>query len=155
MKKVLLAIAAVLCLLSTSSCSVKTPYFAACYFTDYRSLLERGFFVTESDAPSFDYDAIGSMSIEMIEGHEVIKKESKGIEPYQSNGLLENKWGEYKKVSMSDAMGYFYREATNVNANGAIKFNVERILEERNANGFKMKVPVGFRISGMLIKIRE
>lgn len=152
MKKVLLAI---LCLASLSSCSVKIPYVQEAYFTDYRIFMEKGFFITESDAVSFDYDAVGSMAIEQRAGHELILKKGDNFDSTYSSGLLEKKWGKYKNVSLEGAMDYFYSEAKKKGADGTIKFKVETIFEGRTSGGMVVNTPVGYTISGMLIKIRQ
>lgn len=141
------------CLTSLTSCSVKIPYVQETYFTDYRSFMDKGFFITESDAVSFDYDAIGSMSIEQRSGHEfTVKKGDNFYSEYYSQ--VEQKWGKFKKASLEEAMNYFYEEAKDKGADGTIKFKVETIFEEKQSYGIMVKTPIGYIISGMLIKIR-
>lgn len=155
MKKYL-ALICVIALLS--GCSTKLPYVNNTYFTDYRSFLKKGFFITESDAVAFDYDAIGHIEVDMCSGNEVVmKKTTAGLASKKpdSNGILTKKWGKYISVSLEDAMNEFYKQAKDQGADGALKLDIKPVIGERMVNGFLLQVPYGYKISGMLIKIRK
>lgn len=145
----------VLILLSVlfTGCSVKRPFMNMVYFTDYRPFLEKGFFISESDAVSFDYDAIGHTEIILTSGYEP----TFGLSPNEKPkvGLLEKKVkGNYIHVTLEGAMNNFYEKAAAKGANGALKLHIEPITIESIKDGMPALEHIGYKMSGMLIKIR-
>lgn len=127
----------------------KAPYVSNTYFTDYRTFTDKKFFITESDAVSFDYDAIGHIEVEVQSGYEF-----KGNASNKSNGLMEKKWGKFIQADINKVMDEFYQKATDKGANGALKLNITSIVSRMQIGGITQDVIIGYRISGMLIKIR-
>lgn len=153
MKKVILLVCS---LFALASCSVKVPYLKQTYFTDYRAFTQNGFFITESDAVSFDYDAVGHMEVLLRSGHEMVEsgKVDKNGAVVPKVGLLEKKSGGYKIATLQDAINEFREKAIQEGADGALSLQIKSIVLEGSNAITDPDVIVGYRISGMLIKIR-
>ena len=132
------------------SCGVKTPYFEYAVFADYRLLAEKGFFVTEAESVSFDYETIGFMSVQVSSGYRSITKDGKPGE--KKVGLLEEKTEEYKKATLPDALEYFREKAVSTGANGAIRMDIMVTKKPVVVGGVTVYEPDGYVVSGMLIK---
>lgn len=135
------------------SCKVsylKTPYYQYAVFADYRLLAEKGFFVTEAESVSFDYETIGFMSVEVASGYKDIIKDGKAVE--KKVGLLEEKTEEYKVATLQESLEYFREKAVSIGANGAIRLNVYTKSSMPLSPGSFVFTPSSYVISGMLIK---
>lgn len=140
---------ALMSILLLSGCSTKIPFVNNTYYIDYTTFTKNGFFVTESDAAPFDYDAVGHMEVELRSGNEVL---SEKVDEF--TGGMNIKYGKYVKAKLEDAMKEFQKQATAKGANGAIKLDIKPIVENVKVNSFGIQTVNGYRISGMLIKIR-
>lgn len=159
MKKIVLFPAFVLAML-LMGCA-KIPYVMEYSFVDYRPLIEKGFYVTESTTPAFDYDAIGSMTVRQEAGYadgDKITPEMKSKEAYaykKSTGLLEKGKGDFRPADLDEALEYFRQQAVEKGANGAIKLDIQEIVIKQKVGDVIVPVTMGYIVSGMLIKIRE
>lgn len=132
-----------------SGCSTKQPYINNTYYTDYRPFVKNGFFVTESESVSFDYDAVGHMETEMCSGCELIsEKENK------RTGNVKRKWGKYIKVELDDVMSEFQKRAVEKGSDGAIMLDIKPIVKNIRVDTWNVQALTGYKISGMLIKRR-
>ena len=146
MKKILLVFWVLVFL---SSCATKTPFYNVTYFVDYRTFLEKDFFITESDAVHFKYDALGHMETAM---HSREKEDEQGK---VKTGLLEKKNDRYVKVTLEDAITDFCEQAKLKGADGVLKLKIEPIIENAQVGVLPVYEHRGYRISGMLIKIKN
>lgn len=101
-----------------------------------------GFFITEANSVSFNYDPIGLVSVYLDSGHEikVVKEESK--DPLYKNDVKEKK-GKFITASLEEALEMLYKEASNKGANGIINLRYEYI-----------PTVGGWDVTGMAIKIK-
>lgn len=100
MKKVLLLASIVVLMSSCVTINLPKPY-TKVKLVDYSWLTNQGIFVTESNSVSFEYEAVGSVSIEISSGFEpkvkgkhvtTIEKGDDIYTTYQVNGLSKSKW---------------------------------------------------------------
>ena len=125
MKKVLLSILFVGLLTSCVTPKLPEPY-GTSTILDYSPLTSKGFYVTESNSVSFDYQAIASVSATEVAGW--VKKDKKQV---ISDGTLRKNVkpssGKYIRVSpdINAAMDRMVEILRTVGANGIINLNIQ------------------------------
>ena len=139
-----------------SSCVVKYPYRQYAYSVDFTQFTNQGFFLTESNSVSFDYDPIGSVSAVVESGYEVLNKTS--IEELNSNDdiytfeqLGKMKFGKYIYASPEAAIANLVETSKKLGANGVINLDVGYISAITDKNGSIIS-PSSYVVSGMAIK---
>lgn len=154
MKKVLLSVLAVWLLASCVTVKLPAPS-SSSELLDYSLLTNQGIYVTESNSVSFDYQAIGSISITERGGWVKKEKAKKAVnkprknntddfyinsEENQSSGKMT-----YVAPNIENAMEHMAAKLKEVRANGIINLNIHF---SNVAEGF----PEYIVISGMAIR---
>lgn len=150
MKKGLLLASIVALMSSCTTINLPKPY-TKIRMVDYSWLTEQGIFVTESNSVSFDYEAVGSISVESSSGYEPRDKDKHVTTIEKGDGIyttyLVDSWSktkfDYYPASLEDMFGELNSELKEKGADGIVNFkiNYDRI-EGRNI----------IRITGMAIK---
>ena len=130
----------------------RKPYILESHIIDYRDYTSRGFFITETNSVSFDYDAIGSIIVTVEEGYHITeaKKEKPRIKERLHGvrkGDIEPKYGEFIKANIYDALDELYSEAIAAGANGVISLRIETIYTHKDG----VPVVTGYVVRGMAI----
>ena len=110
---------------------------------DLTKYTEVGFFITEANSISRDYDPVGLISVYIDSGHEVevITEESK--DPIYKIDVKEKK-GQFINASLEEAVNMLYQEAIDKGANGIINLKYKYI-----------STVAGWDVTGMAIKLKE
>lgn len=154
MKKVLLLL--ILCATIFSSCAVLPTPISVVNVIDYSVFTQKGIFATESNSVNFDYEAIGSVLSEEIDGW--VKKSSLKNEGKQPRKIYQDEYyGDSQSVSfgkrvfvpadLNNALQNFAVQLKKMRANGVINLKISYI-----------KVPYGktslnsIVVTGMAIK---
>ena len=135
-KVILLAIMAISFLLS--SC-ITTNYHLSSTLVDYSEFSDKGFFITESSSVSFDYDAVGSISVLCRSG---------SYRDPRVTGTIEGA-GKWKRANEKDMLIHVYDKAKEKNADGLINLKIS-YLKDKNQNS-----PYAYVLTGMLIKRKK
>ncbi len=150
-----------LCLMMALLTSCLPTFKNTVYFTDYRSVAKNGFFVTEANTVSFDYEPIGSMTLNQYNGvtaaNEIsVNKENgkeKEVTGYddvymdklpEKNYKSEKKKGNYKYATAESALEAFAEEAKSKGADGVIGLRIGFVSLKDSRTGIE--------VSGMLIR---
>ncbi|MDD3194404.1 MAG: hypothetical protein PHU68_01210 [Paludibacter sp.] len=128
----------------------KISYQLNSLYVDYNEYHEKGFFVSESNSVSFDYQSIGSIIVQSREGFEIVGSTlSAGFNKYGSVSEIEvPKYGKYKNASLKEAFDELYKIALEKGANGVINFKSEYRAYNPEYNNLEIWV-----LTGMLIKM--
>ena len=122
MKKLLLFIIPALML---TGCFPKYEAIRRASILDYTEFTSKGFFVTESNSVSFDYDAIGSVIGENYGGYEVLyKKDQMGDDTYSRLTEIKVKYGKYLPAKADVALREMILKAMEKGANGVINVRI-------------------------------
>lgn len=150
MRKILFT---VICVFLLTSCAVKYPYKRYSNAIDFTEVTRSGFFLTESNSVSFQYDPLGSVSAVVESGYEVIgqKKEQSQDDIYSYNELANLKFGKYKFAEPEDAISELITAAKKLGANGIINLNLRYTSAIYDKNGIIIS-PSSYVVSGMAIK---
>lgn len=147
MKKILVFLAAALFL---SSCVTHKPAYTR--FTegvDFSEYTRRGFFITESNSVSFNYDPVGSLTSVVRGGYETL-----GTDTHTSDevyGTYTNvRYGGFISASVDDALDELYNSARELGADGIINFRLTYHPPEYEKN--VLVVHSSYVVSGMAIK---
>lgn len=151
MKKGFLLASIVVLMSSCTTLNLPKPY-TKIRMVDYSWLTEQGIFVTESNSVSFDYLAVGSISVESSSGYEPTSKNKNVTAIENGDGIyttyLTDTWSkrakfEYYPVSLEDMFGELNRELKEKGANGIVNFKIDYDrIKDRNI----------VRITGMAIR---
>lgn len=141
MKKVLLSL---MFLAVMSSCST-VKYKTYSSMVDFRPYMEKGFFITQSNSVSFDYEPIGCIQAVAVSGQDKNKSVDKQKKDY-GDGLLTQ--GRFHEVSINDAIEELYNQCLKNNANGVLDLKMDIIV---NQAGIVEKAIV----TGMAIKKKK
>lgn len=139
-----------------SSCGVKIPYKQYSTFVDYTQYTNQGFFISESNSISFDYEPIGSVRSFVESGYEVLKnnnsnKETTNTHTYSYDELSKMKFGKYVYASPDAAISELVSKAKEIGANGIINLDVGYIPATTDKNGNVISAS-SYIVSGMAIK---
>lgn len=154
MKKVFYFAAALVCLLF-ASCAPRIQFTRVVALLDLRPLTNDGFFITESDAVGFDYQAIGVMSLLEISGEDknyetpktVIEKNTDDDLYYKSYVSKPSK--HWKNANGYSALSELVRKAKEEGGNGIINLKVKYNYEYVNGRPSNL---VSVEATGMVIK---
>ena len=140
--------------ISLLSCIPTIPGYKYTSMIDYSKYVNQGFFITESNSVSFEYDPIASMYTKVVGGEsiEVIVEEK----PVDSNAKYSarDRRGDSEKVTTKkgyraytvyDALDDLVEKCKKSGANGIINLNISYTY---NGSGNQN----GYAISGMAIK---
>jgi hypothetical protein len=146
MKKVLLL------LLSASifnSCYVsRFEYNSYTSTIDYSEYTKAGFFITESNSVSFEYQPLGSITV-VVKSGDIKQKYQVVLDDGTTLGLRDDD-AKWKEASSADALVLLHIKATQMNANGIINLKTSYIPEIEE--GGIIKHPSSVVISGMAIR---
>lgn len=134
----------------------KRAYTSYCATFDFTEFTKQGFFITESNSVSFNYEPIGSISGVVISGYEVLGKESQGGSKTQDDVYYREKtekvkYGEYMLADFRDALFEIVEAAKELGANGIINLDVSYQSGTVDINGNEI-TPSSYSASGMAIK---
>ena len=151
MRKVFFLITLSAVLSACSAVKYKEAYRVRESIVDYSRYAEDGFFITESNSVSFEYTPIGSVSVSISPGYDVIGKE---IDQYER---LVNKYGEeLKTANIYDAIDQLKLRCEEMGANGVINLTIkydEVPYMEEVGYGYKREFKSNrITICGMAIK---
>lgn len=122
MKKLLLFIIPALML---TGCFPKYEAIRRASILDYTEFTSKGFFVTESNSVSFDYEAIGSVIGENYDGYEVLyKKDQMGDDTYSRLTEIKVKYGKYLPAKADVALRELCLKAMEAGGNGVINVSI-------------------------------
>ncbi len=136
-----------------TSCTTptKTSYRDS-FVIDYSRYLKQGFYITESNSVSFDYEPVGSV-VTILKG----LQNSKQVEVYNEYSETDAQYSaknnrvpktKIKTVNNNytiyDAIDEFTSKCKEVNANGVINFQIKYTYDVTYGSGYE--------ISGMAIK---
>ncbi len=137
-------------LLLFSCATSKPPYSRFSNTVDFSDFTRKGFFITESNSVSFDYDPLGSVTAVVQGGYEVLNQETikSSDEVYGTNAKV--RYGSFIPASVEDALDELYNSALELGANGIINFKLTYYPSKYE--GIVLITPSSYVISGMAIK---
>ena len=143
-------------LLSACATMPKRAYTSYSASFDFTEFTNDGFFITESNSVSFDYDPIGSISGVVTSGYEVLGKEKQGAskmgdDVYAKEKTEKVKYGEYKYADFRNVLFEIVESAKKMGANGIINLDVTYSPGTNDMYGNEV-VPSSYTASGMAIK---
>lgn len=122
MKKVIIIFATVALLMS---CNVyRYPYSSTIVVFDYSEYAQKGFFITESNSVSFEYEPVSSIMAVVESGYEVLESRSGTSEDVVYGSFTTTKYGDYVSASAQMAIDELYKSAINMGADGIINFKI-------------------------------
>lgn len=133
------------CVLVLSACSVSNlpaPK-SEVIMIDYSMLTQKGYFVTESNSVSFDYEAIGSIYAEEVGGWVPKDGKPESTDPKEKYYMNSNRKHIYQAPNLQNAYANIANKLKAVGANGIINLKISLI----NSN-YSDKIV----ITGMAIK---
>lgn len=108
-----------------TSCFPKFEAIRRASILDYTEFTSKGFFVTESNSVSFDYEAIGSVIGENYGGYEVSSKKNKMSEDtYSRLTEITVKYGKHIPARADVALREMILKAMEKGANGVINVRI-------------------------------
>lgn len=133
------------------SCAPKFPYRVNTYGVDFREHATQGFFITESNSVSFDYEPVGTVQLYFTSGYEVIKgKKESGR--YTDQELQKLKYGDYVEATYAEALQMLVEDAKALGANGIINVKFHFQDGSYDIRGKPVFPPSKVSVSGMAIK---
>ena len=144
MKKILFFIFTV-CVLSScvSVPDSRSPYLRYHGVIDYSKYMSKGFFITEANSVSFDYEPIGSIAAGVESGWEILNHTTKTTtsddDVYGSSTKTKVKYGEYIRAELDDAIEELYQACKELGADGVINFSISSSLGEYVVSGMAIK----------------
>lgn len=148
MKKVLLILCVAVFVLA--SCAVRTPYSVRSRVIDFTEITRTGFFITESNSVSFDYEQIGRVTTVAQSGWEVTgrRRGADDIEPGATDTWA--RFGDYIYASPDVAIYELVQRARAIGANGIIDLSIEFFPEI--IQGGAIRRHSSFVVSGRAIR---
>ena len=154
MKKIVFILSVILLM----GCSTigKFPYVQESSIIDYSQYEKKGFFITEANSVSFEYEAVGSVSAKVESGFEIMgsnKVRAVGDDIYQKQMETKTKvaYGEFVSATPTQALELLYQRAVESRANGIINLKISPITQYTQAYG---NVITGYFATGMAIKMK-
>lgn len=133
-----------------TSCAPKILYTESVGFVDYSSYLKDGIFLTESNSVSFDYDAMGSVTVVVYSGDVSVKdgdKITKADDIYGTDKYVKSKM-VWRAASPEGALDAAVAKAVEKGGDGLINIKISPTTEIGN-----YKAPrSGFLVTGMAIR---
>jgi uncharacterized protein YbjQ (UPF0145 family) len=122
---------------------VRSPYLKYHGVVDYSKYMSRGFFITEANSVSFDYESIGSVTAGVESGWEILDTTTKTTtskdDVYGSSTKTKIKYGEYIQAELDDAIEELYSTSIELGADGVINFSIRSSLGEYVVSGMAIK----------------
>lgn len=123
----------------TTSCMMP-KYAVYSGMLDFKKYNDRGFFITQSNSVSFEYDPIGVVSVTVYSGMDENKETTQ-----KKTSIAGPNMGKYHIASNEDAFDALYEKCMEENGNGIINVNFSTI-KDKNGN------IVAVEASGMAIR---
>lgn len=123
MRKIIVLAVVAICLLG---CTTKSALRKVVYVIDYSKYSDAGFFITESNSVSFDYKPIGSVTVVVANGYEVLSADTVFYKynTYPTIAKINVKYGDYKILGTKDAMDLMRDEVIRMGGNGVINLKI-------------------------------
>lgn len=135
-----------------SSCAAKYPYKRYSTVVDFEKYTSQGFFITESNSVSFDYNPIGSVSAVIESGYEVIgSKVNDQRDDVYSFKSTNVKYGDYIDTNINDVIEEIVIIADEAGADGIINLNIQYESGVYGKYGSVVRPPM-YIATGMAIK---
>lgn len=130
-----------------SSCATipdsRNPYSRYHGVVDYSKYTAQGFFITESNSVSFNYQPIGSVTAVVQSGWEVLERTTKtsssNDDVYGSSTKTKVKYGEFIRAELDDAIEELYFASKDLGADGIINFSISSSFGEYVVSGMAIK----------------
>lgn len=135
-----------------ASCGVKYPYRRYSNVIDFTEVTQAGFFITESNSVSFQYDPLGSVTSVVESGYEVLgNKDGQMNDDVYSYKSSNTKFGKYTYAQAEDAISELISSAQKLGANGIINLKITYTPSVHDKYG-NIISPSSYVVSGMAIK---
>jgi uncharacterized protein YbjQ (UPF0145 family) len=136
---------------------IRFSYHQSSVVLDYSEYTKRGFFLTEANSVSFEYQALGSIFAKVTSGYEILSETSRtgmSDDLYGATASVKRKvkYGNYKQAYTDDALKVLYAKAREINANGVINLQFTYTPAEYDLKTGLMTYPDGVIITGMAIR---
>lgn len=147
-----------------TGCSIipKTMYVGSVSIVDYSPYSDEGFFITESNSVSFDYQPVSSVTAVFRSGYasvEIVEKENQKPKSKQTDDVYSGriasgriKTGDFVEATPQSALEELYRKSVEIGANGIINLKISTFTEGGVDNLGKPVTLIGYSASGMAIK---
>lgn len=146
-KKILCLLFSVLVLSSCGSIPLPAPH-SDVVMIDYSSLTQDGYFVTESNSVSFDYEAVGSIIAEEVGGWLSKNGKPKSVDPKDEYYISFGRKQIYQEPDLQKAYENLKNKLKEVGANGIINLDIRFV----QGSSDKYPKPDKIIITGMAIK---
>lgn len=151
MKRILVIIAVAILLVS---CGVsRKAYIRDSTSIDFSEYNRMGFFLTESNSVSFDYEALSSITALVESGYEVLSNDNTASADAVYGTFASTRYGEYIKANAQDALDELYRSAVEKGADGIINLKIQFTPFRMSSDG-KVMSWESYYVTGMAIKRR-
>ena len=141
MKKITFAILLLLAVISQSCSTSKSTYQEYMTVLDYTPYVEQGFFITESNSVSFDYNPISTIYV-VTTGSE----SKKDMEWYYDKGVMRQR--DARIASPENALKKAVEEAKSRGGNGLINLKINPTFSQASNGGSYIN---GYSPSAMII----
>lgn len=148
MKKILFI--SIIALFLSSCVTYKPAYTRFTEGVDFSEYTRRGFFITESNSVSFNYDPVGSLSSVVRGGYEVLGTDTYRSEDEVYGTHTKVRYGSFIPASVDDALDELYNSARELGADGIINFKLTYHPSEYEKNVLVRHS--SYVVSGMAIK---
>lgn len=123
-----------------SSCITTSKYAVHTGMVDFKKYNNKGFFITQSNSVSFEYEPIGYVSTIIFSGYDESQKPNQ-----KKTSLAGPDIGKHHVASNEEAFDALYEKCTNEGANGIINVDFSTIKNQQGnivsvqANGMAIK----------------
>lgn len=109
------------------------------FMIDYSMLTQQGYFVTESNSVSFDYEAIGSIYAEEVGGWVPKDGKPKSTDPKENYYINSGRKHIYQKPNLQNTYVNIANKLKAVGANGIINLKVSNYSNKIIITGMAIK----------------
>lgn len=123
-----------------SSCVTTTKYAVYTGMVDFKKYNDKGFFITQSNSVSFEYEPIGYVSAIIFSGYDENQKSTQ-----KKTSLAGVNPGKHHAANNDEAFEVLYEKCTNEGANGIINVDFSTTKDQLGnilsiqANGMAIK----------------
>lgn len=106
---------------------------------DYSMLTQQGYFVTESNSVSFNYEAIGSIYAEEVGGWVPKNGKPKSMDPKEKYYINSNQKHIYQEPNLQNAYANIANKLKAEGANGIINLKISKYSNKIIITGMAIK----------------